>query len=104
MPIRRGLPRKTPADAPALTERLSKEFTSPSEEGQPLVFEEPAEPTPVTRLYVVWDLWSNLNQQDRSEIILNAYEKAKGKDAALKITVAMGLTATEAERLGIRGP
>lgn len=101
MPVRRGLPRILPAGAPDLERRLENEFRVPNDQGQPLVFEEPPEPAPVTQIYVVWDDWASLTQQDRSEIILRAYERAKGEQAALKITVAMGLTALEAERMGI---
>lgn len=101
MPVRRGLPRSRPDSAPALEERLANELATPAEGGQPLVFEEPPEPAPVTRLFVVWDDWSEMSQQDRSAIILGAYERSKGPAAALKIAVAMGLTTAEAERMGI---
>ena len=101
MPVRRGIPRSRPAGAPDLEERLVKEFTTPAEQGQPLVFEEPPEPAPITRLFVVWDDWSEMSQQDRSAIILGAFERSKGSAAALKIAVAMGLTTAEAERMGI---
>ena len=100
MPVRRGLPRTTPAQAPDLEERLAKELASPSAEGQPLVFEEP-EPAPITRIFVVWNDWARLGQQDRSEIILRAFERVHGADATLKVSVAMGLTDVEAERMGI---
>jgi hypothetical protein len=101
VPVRRGLPRTRPTHAPDLERRLAQELDSPSSEGQPLVFEEPDAPAPVTRLFVVWDDWSEMNQQDRSAIILNAYEQSKGKDAVLQISVAMGLTTHEAEGMGI---
>jgi hypothetical protein len=101
MPVRRGLPRTQPANGPDLEARLAHEFETPTEQGQPLVFEEPPEPAPVNQIYVVWDDWASLSQQQRSEIILRAYERAKGEQPALKITVAMGLTATEAENMGI---
>ena len=101
MPVRRGLPRSTPPGAPDLEERLTQELTSPTEQGQPLVFEEPPAPAPVTRIVVVWDDWASLTQQERSEIIMRAYERTKGEQAVLKIAVAMGITATEAQRMGI---
>ena len=101
MPVRRGLPRPRPASAPDLEERLARELKKPSKDGQPLVFEDPPKPKPITRLYVVWDDWSDMRQQDRSEVILNAYERSKGTAAALKIISAMGLTTAEADRMGI---
>jgi hypothetical protein len=43
--------------------------------------------------------------QDRSEIIMNAYIRAKGQQAGLRISVAMGLTSIEAKRMGgVRKP
>jgi hypothetical protein len=101
MPVRRGLQKVPPSAASALEERLVQELGSPGEQGQPLVIEEPPEPAPVSRLVVIWDDWTELGQQDRSEIILRAYERVRGQQATLRITVAMGLTSAEAERMGI---
>jgi hypothetical protein len=50
---------------------------------------------------VIWDEWAPLSQQDRSEIIMDAYVRAKGQGDAVRISVAMGLTAAEAARMGI---
>ena len=101
MPVRRGLQKARPSAASDLEELLVQELASPSEQGQPLVVEEPPEPAPVSRLVVIGDDWTELGQQDRSEIILRAYERVRGEQATLRITVAMGLTTAEAERMGI---
>jgi hypothetical protein len=50
---------------------------------------------------VIWDDWGDLSLQERSEIIMNAYIRAKGQQAGLRISVAMGLTSTEAKRMGL---
>jgi hypothetical protein len=50
---------------------------------------------------VIWSDWGDFNQQERSEIIMDAYEEARGSDLVSLVTVAMGLTPTEAERMGI---
>jgi len=52
-------------------------------------------------LFVIWDRWGDLNQQDRSEIIMDAYAQTLSEDDVLQVTVAMGLTVKEAERMGI---
>ena len=101
MPVRRGLSKIRSLAAPDLEDRLVRELEHPSDEGQPLVVEEPPEPFPVSRLVVIWDDWAELGQQDRSEIILRAYERVHGQEATLRITVAMGLTSPEAQRMGI---
>ena len=101
MPVRRGLRKIRPLAASDLEDRLAKELRHPTEQGQPLIVEEPPEPAPVSRLVVIWDDWAELSQQDRSETILRAAEQVRGQEATLRITVAMGLTSPEAERMGI---
>jgi hypothetical protein len=78
-------------------------MTAPSQDpkAQPIIVGEPPEPAPITRLFVIWDEWAALSQQDRSEIIMDAYVRAKGQAEAVRISVAMGLTAAEAARMGI---
>jgi len=55
-----------------------------------------------TRLYVVWSDWRDLTQRRRSEMIMDAYIAVRGRTAALNVTLAMGVTPDEAERMGIR--
>jgi hypothetical protein len=43
-----------------------------------------------------------MEQNQRSEIILKAFEAARTKEDALKVTVALGLSAQEAKRMGIQ--
>jgi hypothetical protein len=53
-----------------------------------------------SHVYAVWDDWGKLDQQARSELIIEAYWEVfdvKG----LALTVAMGLTPDEAKRMGI---
>jgi hypothetical protein len=52
-------------------------------------------------IYAIWDDWGALPQQDRSEIIMDAYEEALGQQKALEVSVAMGVTRDEAQRMGI---
>ena len=51
-------------------------------------------------IYVVWDKWGDLDQEVRSEIIMSACEEV-GKENILDVTVAMGLTKEEADRMKV---
>jgi hypothetical protein len=46
--------------------------------------------------------WADLDQQDRSEIILFAYEQIAAPAEVTQVTVAMGLTHPEAHNMGIK--
>lgn len=86
-------------DVDALQQRLAEEFQHPADEYSP-PFINIERPGNRTHLLVVWDDWQNLNQQDRSSLIMRAYEAAEGTEAANEVSVAMGLTEAEAVRLG----
>lgn len=103
MSFRRATARALPPRAQELEEHLVHELTTPSDDpsAQPVIIAEPPGQGPITRLFVIWDEWAPLAQQDRSEIIMDAYVRAKGQPEAVKISVAMGLTAAEAARMGI---
>ena len=83
-----------------LQARLTQEFQAEDSEDyrQPLVAIEPVGDR--NHLLVIWDAWRNLGQGERSRLIMDAYEAAKGREAALNASVAMGLTQEEAQRLG----
>ncbi|MGI4792344.1 MAG: hypothetical protein ACRYFS_26250 [Janthinobacterium lividum] len=86
-------------DVEELKQRLTDEFVHPANEyAAPFINIE--RPGTSTHLLVVWDEWRDLSQQERSSMILRAYEAANGIDAAIEVSVAMGLTVSEAERLG----
>ena len=86
-------------DADFLQKRLADEFRHPADE-YPAPFINIERPGASTHLLVVWDDWRDLSQQERSYLILRAYEAAEGPDAAAEVSVAMGLTVSEAEGLG----
>jgi hypothetical protein len=55
-------------------------------------------------VYVIWSKWMGMDQETRSQVILDAYREVTGDDAVLLVTVAMGLTRGEADNMGIREP
>lgn len=86
-----------------LAERLLEEWRAPQAgEGEPLIIEEaPRRDERPNHLYVVWSEWSDLTPIERSKMILQAYEKYKGRDIANSVTLAMGLTPNEARLMKI---
>ena len=52
------------------------------------------------RVAVIWDEWTDQTPEDRGRVIMDAYEKVRPSDV-LRITIALGLTHTEAQRLGV---
>ena len=93
---------RTELSSEQLTQLLAEEFRrydDPDQEyHQPLIqIDRPAERA---HLLVIWDAWRTSSQQERSLIIMDAYREAMGHEAALAVSVAMGLTQDEAVRLG----
>lgn len=84
-----------------LIDALTQEFRAPSPEDRQPYFQVQQQP-PLDRVHVtvIWDRWKSLSHQERSEVILDAYEAWRGQGSAQSISVAMGLTTTEADRLG----
>lgn len=103
MPVAR-LINQTPDAAEALRDRLEQEWRAPDPEArQPVLIEETVDPAnrAQRRLIVIWDDWAYLSQLQRSEIIMDAYENTHPIEQVMQVTVAMGLTAQEAERMGL---
>ncbi len=53
-------------------------------------------------LYVIWNEWADLPQQTRSEIIMDAYEATQETPNIVRVTLAMGLTQDEAQKMGLQ--
>ena len=84
----------------SLVDTLAQEFRTPSPEDRQPYFQIQQQPSQNrVHITVIWDLWKKLSHQERSEIILDAYESWRGQGSAETISVAMGLTAAEADRL-----
>lgn len=102
MPIGRLVPDQDLQSGP-LRDRLIQEWEAPGQETQPVLIESAGDRMSGSKhLLIIWDEWLPLDQRERSEIIMDAYEATHTRQEILKVTVAMGLTAAEAERMGIR--
>lgn len=103
MPVRHRLQRTRPPSAVELTRTLMEEWMHPRESGQPVIVVEGDEREP-RHIYVIWDAWEGLSQIERSDMIMDVVENLSGQhrfDDLSLVTVAMGLTVREAERMGI---
>jgi len=70
----------------------------------PRIIEDENSLTKSMNVYVFWDRFGSMTIQERAELILEAYENAKGQAEALRISVAMGLTPLEEQTLGLDSP
>ena len=102
MPVKQ-LQRHRPSPAArVLVQRLAAEWSNSSSTApQPVILEERNGPGGPMHVYVVWDDWADLSGVERSEVVMEAFEQRYGHEQALNVTVAMGLTTQEAERLNI---
>lgn len=100
------MPRKMIAPEPpapanhALVDQLCDALKSRSESGQPLIYEEEFGDGNL-RITVVWDEWVEMSLDQRSAIILRAYELAEGKEYRDRIVLVSGLTVPEATAAGM---
>src|SRR5690348_3797880 len=84
----------------SLTERLANELNSGHESGQPIIYEQEYR-TGKIRVTVIWDEWSRMSLEERSAVILHAYEMAEGVEFQGRIALASGLTVPEAVAAGL---
>jgi hypothetical protein len=102
MPVRQYSPNR-PVDFDQLVARLAAEWQAPAAgTPEPVILEESNARGDVVHVYVVWSDWAHLNRERRGEVIMDAAEKVKQLDEVLKITLAMGLTPTEADQFGLK--
>jgi hypothetical protein len=88
-----------PANA-ALAERLAEELRNNRESGQPVIDEQEF-PSGRIRVTVIWDEWDRLPLEDRTAVILRAYDLAEGRGYRERIALASGLTVPEAYAAGM---
>lgn len=101
MPIRKVTVQSALATAKTgLAELLAAELKANQDSGQPTVYEQEY-PTKKVRVTVIWDAWADESLEERSAIILKAYELAQGAPGREKIALASGLTVPEAAAAGL---
>jgi hypothetical protein len=102
MPVKKLVRVQPSAQAFDLRNRLADVWRkSQSAATQPVILEEKGGANQPLHVYVIWDDWGSLGMIERSEIIMDAYEERYGVGSAVNVTVAMGLTSSEAQQLGI---
>lgn len=101
MPRKISAPTTSVADSDALIELLVRELKSAESYGQPIILERRFQIADAVHVYVVWDRFDGVSEDQRAEIILDAYERAEGTDFRNRITLATGLTVPEAADLGL---
>ncbi len=107
MPIRR-IPPQPRHNHPGLVKLLANELRNPTDEQAPgakdcpIVIEEESGYGQRLHVRVIWAKWDQVTDKaERAAIILDAYDEAGCKDKAALITLALGLTMSEADRIGI---
>ena len=102
MPFAQIAPHANPKSS-QLEDRLVQEWTHPQAgTAEPVIIEESDRQQAPENLYVIWGEWAEVSQYVRTRIILNAYERVRGRNFALNVIDAMGYTPDEAERAGIK--
>src|SRR5436305_374396 len=84
----------------ALAAKLAGALKSNEESGQPLVYESELGSNRL-RVAVIWDEWDRVPLDERTSIILRAYEEAEGAPYRARIALANGLTVPEATAAGM---
>ncbi len=88
------------AHHPKLVKKLVAELIG-GKSKQPVIVEEVIPATASRHVHVIWDQWRRLPEEERSDVIWQAYREAEGEEAASNITIAIGATPEEALALGL---
>jgi hypothetical protein len=101
MPVKITHPSRLSADAVSLQEELIRELADPKEYGQPLILERHMDREGAVHVYVIWDRLDECENRERSEIVLGAFEQARGEEFRKRILFALGLSVPEAVETGL---
>jgi hypothetical protein len=83
-----------------LVQRLANELRSEHHRQQPFIYINDVAQTGTHHVTVLWDEWRSLTPQQRSKVVVGAFEQCKS-DISGPLTIALGLTGEEASRLGL---
>jgi hypothetical protein len=91
------------ANHDALVRELLEEWNNPNaSRAEPIILEESAPGARIAHVYVIWSKWEQMDRVERSEIIMEAAQRRLGPQDLANISIAMGLSAQEAQRLGLK--
>lgn len=104
MPVIRNPKREKPAQWRELKDIIVQEYMHETNDpSKPvIVIDEETGIPGATHVTVIWDQWQGMTQRERSEIIMDACEEAFPEEKVRDITLAMGLTKDEADRMRIQ--
>ena len=91
--------RRTTPNREAYVRSLVKEWQGGALAQGPIILVDEIGQTKSLHVVVIWDRWADVPDYERSAIILDAYEKTTNPPG-MKVTIAMGLTRSEAMSLG----
>src|SRR5437588_8108817 len=97
---KRGIDERLRPVSGDLAARLAEELRHHRESGQPVIDEQEF-PTGQIRVTVIWDDWDRLPLEDRTAVILRAYDLVEGRGYRERIALASGLTVPEAHGAGM---
>ena len=103
MPYKRIGPVRPVID-PSLVNDIAQELRLQQPEGSPdapLIIEEESRYTDRIHVTVIWDRWAQVGPEERSRMILEAYETVRGPGTFLNPTSALGLTHADAKKLDV---
>ena len=83
-----------------LVDRLVEELRKDRKSGQPIIDEREFASGKLL-VNVIWDEWDHLPLEDRTSVILRAYEQAEGREYRERVALASGLTVPEAHAAGM---
>lgn len=84
-----------------LVDRLEAELRQNTEFGQPIIEEEQFPESGARRVNVIWDEFVDVPDDQRTLIVLAAFERAEGKSYSDQIALVSGLTVPEAHLAGL---
>ncbi len=103
MPYKLIIPEEPKLDS-AFVEAIARELREERREGAedaPYIIEEKILRSHRIHVTVIWDRWGQVSPEERSRIIMEAYETVRGEGTFLTLTSALGLTHAEAKKLGV---
>ena len=87
--------------AQLLIHELEQELLHPRDQPLPFILERHIPVTKSRHVYVIWDRWGDLDPEERTAVIIQAYENAEGVGTADNISVALGVRPQEARVFGL---